>query len=88
MYSRMVDIVRSVQVAVPSSHFDHVFPLKRAAACSTVAGLMPRDAAYVRISVMNCSMAVNVGFLSYMVKRLIGFSFPLSQGIENRTVFL
>lgn len=88
MYSLIVDIVRSVQVALPSSHFDQVFPLRRAAICSTVAGLMPLAPAYVRISVMNCSMAAKVGFLSYMVKRKNRFSFPLPQVFENRTIFL
>jgi hypothetical protein len=49
---------------------------------------MPRAIAYVRISVMNSSMPAKVGFLSYVVKRKNRFSFPLSQRIENRNLFL
>lgn len=88
MYSLMRSIVRKVQLAVPASHLDHVFPLNLAASCRTVAGLTPRASAYLRTSAMNCSIAETVGFYSYIVNSRIRFFFRLQQAIENRKIFL
>lgn len=88
MYSLMRSIVRNVQLAVPASHLDHVFPLNLAASCRTVAGFTPRASAYFLTSAMNCSMAQTVGFYSYIVNSCRRFFFRLRQAIENRKIFL
>lgn len=67
MYFRMRSAVVIEHVAPPCSHRSHVVPLRPAAFCSTVAGLMPRAAAYAATSFMSLSMSHNVGFKSYMV---------------------